>query len=61
VVVVGTSEEQYISIDKCISSTEKLIKALQKESFSSERHIMWVYKMQEVLQKENHETINFAR
>jgi hypothetical protein len=45
----GTNEE-HISIDKCVSLTEKLVKGLEQKSFISEQHVMWVYKIQEVLQ-----------
>jgi hypothetical protein len=46
----GTNEE-HTSIDKCIGLTEGLTKGLEQKSFISEQHIVWVYKIQEVLQK----------
>jgi hypothetical protein len=44
--------EEKISIDKCISLTEELTRGLEQKSFITQQHNMWVYKIQEVLQKE---------
>jgi hypothetical protein len=37
-------EEEHISIDKCISLTEELVKELEQKRFISEQHIIWCIK-----------------
>jgi hypothetical protein len=36
--------------EKCIRLADKLVKGLEQRSFISEQYIMWVYKIQEILQ-----------
>jgi hypothetical protein len=58
------NEQENISIDKCISLTEELIHGFEQNSFITQQHIMWVYKIQEVLQKRKaliYETVKFVR
>jgi hypothetical protein len=53
--------EEHISVDKCNTLTEELVKKREQKSFISEQHIIWVYKMQEVKNTAMNETVNFAR
>jgi hypothetical protein len=46
-----SNEEEEISVDKCISLTEELIHRLGQNSFITKQHIMWVYKVQDILQE----------